>query len=350
MGPRTTRSLGILLLLLLVAGVIAALTYIAPERGVRPTTFGGWIGAAVPYIVVALLGLAVGLAELSSTFPNYPLEAITSSWGLLLLGVNGIIAAIVFAIARYYSPETNTFLLVLAVGIGFQSIIRTRFVLAKQFGGNGEGRDLSLNLGWLYEQFQNLCKTQIDLVLMRNRQSTVEHLIARYPSEKDLYNLAYFTIVARTLSREEEQARVDELNKLMKNISLPLDVIRRSLALMILEIGGQAFAEVLCRAAPGAVQEKGVLAVPAAAPAVATDRDQLVSQLADSFGLDQLADLARQAVDRAPSGEDREALMRFVEGTYGDNRASEQSRKVILARFIVEKGGVSFATELLPAP
>jgi hypothetical protein len=342
MRLRTTRALGILLLLLLVAGVIAALTYIAPERGVRPTTLGGWIGAAVPYIVVALLGLSVGLAELSSTFPNYPLEAITSNWGLLLLGVNGIVAAVVFAIARYYSPETNTFLLVLAVGIGFQSIIRTRFVLAKQFGGDGEGRDLSLNLGWLYEQFQNLCKTQIDLVLMRNRQSTVEHLITRYPSEKELYNLAYFTIVARTLSREEEQARIDELNNLMKNISLPPEVIRRGLALMILEVGGQAFAELLCRPAPGEM-----VAMPAAASPAAANRDQLVGKLVDSFGLDELANLARQAVDRAPAGEDREALMRFVEGTVGDTRASEQSRKVILARFIVDKGGIPFATEVL---
>ncbi len=350
MGPRMKRALGLLLLLLLVAGVIAALTCIAPEGRVRPATLGGWIGAAVPYIVVALLGLAVGLAELSSTFPNYPLEAITSSWGLLLLGVNAIIAAIVFAIARYYSPETNTFLLVLAVGVGFQSLIRTRFVLAKQFGGDGEGRDLSINLGWLYEQFQNLCKTQIDLVLMRNRQSTVEHLITRYPSEKDLYNLAYYTIVARTLSREEEQTRIEELNNLMKNVSLPLDVIRRSLALMILEVGGQPFAELLCRPAPGAPVEKGVpAAIPAAVPATSPDRDHLVGKLAESFSIDELADLARRAVDRAPAGEDREALVRFVEGTYGDHRASEQSRKVILARFVVEKGGTSFASEALSA-
>lgn len=348
MYPRVARALGILALLVLMVGVIAALTYIAPEGGVRPTTFGGWVGAAVPYIVVALLGLAVGLAELSSTFPNYPLEAITSNWGLLLLGVNGIVATVAFAIARYYAPEVNTFLLVLAVGIGFQSIIRTRFVLAKQFGGDGEGRDLSLNLGWLYEQFQNLCKTQIDLVLMRNRQSIVEHLITRYPSEKDLYNLAYFTIVARTLTREEEQARIDELNKLMQNISLPIEVIRRGLALMILEIGGQAFAEMLCRPAPEVSLPAGIPA-PRAAAIPPGDRDQLVGQLAEIFGLEELANTARQAVDRAPAGEDRDALMRFVEGTYNDTRVSEQSRKVILSRFIVEKGGVSFANEVLSA-
>lgn len=336
------RGLRTLVLILVVAGVIAALTHVAPEKGIRPASLGAWASGAVSYMVVALLGLAVGLAELSSTFPNYPLEALTSSWGLLLLGVNAVVAAVVFAISRYYAPEANNFLLILAIGVGFQSIIRTRFVLARQFGG-GDG-DLSLNLGWAYEQFQNLCKTQIDLVLMRYRQSTVERLVTRYPTEKDLYNLTYFTIVARTLSRQEEQRCLDGLNQLIKNQSLPVDVLRRSLALMILEIGGQAFAELLCRPVPGVP----AISAPVQA-ATSADRDHWVSQLVTACSLEELAEGARRAVDRAPVGEDREALMRFVEGTCGDTRASEHSRKVILARFIVEKGGILFAAEVISA-
>jgi len=336
------RIVGVVVLLLVVGGLLAVLTRAAPlPAGIaQPQNFWGWLGIATPYIVVALLGMAVGLAELASTFPNYPLEAITSGWGLGLIGLNGVVAALVLAIVRYYAPQTDLFLLVLAVGVGFQAIIRTRFVLAKQFGGGGEERDLSLNLGWLYEQFQGICRTQIDLALMRERESVIEPLVARFPSEKTLYNLALYTVMARgTFSREEEQAKIRELNEAMSNTSLPPEVVQKAMALAILEIGGQGFARMLCGLPP----EKK-LPPPARLP----EKDELVTRLMRAWDLSRLADLAHQAVDLAPDG-DREALKKFVDETVGDKGRTEQAIKTFLARFIVEKGGIAFALENLPS-
>ncbi|MGB9723396.1 MAG: hypothetical protein ACP5OO_05570 [Chloroflexia bacterium] len=334
------RIVGIVVLLLVVGALLVVLTLTAPlPAGVaRPQTFGNWLGVATPYIVVALLGMVVGLAELGSTFPNYPLEAITSGWGLGLVGLNGVVAALVLAIVRYYAPEADLFLLVLAVGVGFQAIIRTRFVLAKQFGGGGEERDLSLNLGWLYEQFQSICKTQIDLALMRERESAIEPLIRAFPNEKTLYNLALYTVMARgTFSREEEQAKIEELNKTMANPSLPPEVVQKAMALAILETGGQGFARMLCGLPPKAKLPP---------PARMLGRDELVARLMQALDMEKLADLAYQAVDLAPAG-DRELLKRFVDGTVADKRSTEQTVKAVLARFIVEKGGIAFAQAIL---
>ncbi len=100
------------------------------------------------------------------------MDAVVSAWGLGLIALNGAMAAIAFTVVRFYTSETNLFLLVLTVGVGFQAIIRTKFTMARQFS-SAEGGDLSLNLGWLYEQFQSLCKTQIDQALMRRRRQPV---------------------------------------------------------------------------------------------------------------------------------------------------------------------------------
>ncbi len=74
--------------------------------------------ASGPYGVVALLGGIVGLAEISSTFPNYPREALRTWWARLLIVVNILAAILAFWIARVFAPEANQALLIVGVGIG----------------------------------------------------------------------------------------------------------------------------------------------------------------------------------------------------------------------------------------
>ena len=98
------------------------------------------LGSLTPFIAVGALGAAVGLAELTSTFEDYPREAIMTHWGQYLIWLNGGTAVLAFFITRFYAPaETNIFLLILMVGIGFPTLIRTNFTFAKQFGGDGKG-------------------------------------------------------------------------------------------------------------------------------------------------------------------------------------------------------------------
>lgn len=107
--------------------------------------------ASGPYGIVALLGGIVGLAEISSTFPSYPREALRTRWARLLILVNVLAAALAFWIARVLAPATvDSALLIVGVGIGFQALICTQFTLAKQLGGSGG--DITFNMGWLYDQ------------------------------------------------------------------------------------------------------------------------------------------------------------------------------------------------------
>ncbi|MBS3785100.1 MAG: hypothetical protein KGY78_11720, partial [Anaerolineae bacterium] len=292
-----------------------------------------------PYLAVILLGVVVGLAELASTFADYPTDAIVSAWGLGLIVLNGAMAAIVLAVVRLYANATNLFLLVLAVGVGFQALIRTEFTLAKQFSGEGGG-DLSLNLGWLYDQFQALCKTQIDQSLMRRRQPIVRELVEAFPSKLALFNMAYYTLVARrTLAPEEEARQVTQLTKRLEDSSLPDDVVRRMLALHILETGGDEHARALIEAAAAEPRRATVARVP--------DREDITRELAERLDLQSLKGMALGVVEREAAGEMRDTWRSYVEGTAGDEASAEAVRRTTLARFIVDKTDPASAADML---
>ena len=334
------RALGLILLVVLLVGLAVLLTGLGP--GNPPADAQAWLAGAVPYLSVILLGVVVGLAELASTFADYPMDAVVSAWGLGLIAFNGAMAALVFAIVRLYTPETELFLLVLAVGVGFQALIRTKFTLAKQFSG-AEGGDLSLNLGWLYEQFQALCKTQIDQTLMRRRQPIVRKLVEAFPSQLALFNMAYYTVVARrTLTPEEESQQLAELAGRLGDTSLPDEVIRMTLALRILEIGGEGHAQVLIEAAP---RRAPVVAAAAETP----DREAVTRELAESLSLNALKGLALKVVERKAAGGVRDEWRAYVEGTASDTASPEAVRRLNLARFVVDRAGLAFAAEKLAA-
>ncbi len=288
------------------------------------------IGLGWPYVAVALLGAVVGLAEIASTFPNYPREALVTRWAKNLVLINAIAAALALGIAQIYAPATNLILTVLGVGIGFQAIIRTRFTLAKQIGGSGEN-DVSLNLGWLYEQFQNLCKTQIDLELMNGRRTAVTRLIERYPTLAELHDIAEYTIVSRaTLAPDEAKARMAELDKLF-DPKAPANFARTSIALKILENGGQAYVDLL-------------LSQPAAAASQATAPEDVVKHLMEKYSLADLVTLAMQLTTTQQEHDYIQGAAQPVAGV------GEASQKATIAHFLVQRVGVETVLKELSTP
>jgi hypothetical protein len=244
------------------------------------------VGIVGPFLFVAFLGGIIGVAELTSTFKTYPREALLTRWAWVLILANAVAAAVAMLILRATMPRMNLITEILAVGLGFQAIIRTRFVLAKQVGADNSG-EVALNLGWLYDQFSNLARRQIDLELMNNRRTAVIRMIQYYPTLAELYDIALYTITAReTFTLAEEEAKRAELEKLI-DPKAPEKFAKTSVALMILENGGQAYVDLLLTQAmthPGT-------AVPIPAP---PRQEAVVRQLVDNYDVEGLVTLTDQ--------------------------------------------------------
>jgi hypothetical protein len=342
---RIARPVG--LVLLAVVAIALGMFAAAPLDGlglhpnvlVLQAQFKASIGVLAPYLFVGALGAGVGLAELTSTFGDYPREAVATRWGGLLIWLNAVAAALAYLIARVYAPvDMNPIVLIIMVGVGFQAFIRTKFTLAKQMGGS-EG-DLNLNIGWLYEQFQRLCKDQIDRELMRSRLELVEKLLARY-STPQLYTIARYTVQARaTLTTEEEEARLGELKTIISDADGGPQSTRMNLALLILDIGGRSYVERLSEQPsrmPGQESE-GAALLSEATPDAPTEA--LAKELTQ-LPLDDLVSLAKDVL-KAP--EDVEYVEEAAMPKPGMN---EVRQKAPIAYYVVSRTSAETAQKAL---
>jgi hypothetical protein len=313
------------------------------------------LSSLTPLMAVGALGALIGLAELTSTFEDYPREAIATQWGQYLIWLNSGTAILAFFIARFYtSPDTNIFFLILTAGLGFPAIIRTNFTFAKQFSGDGKENNLGVNFGWLYEQFQSLCKKQIDVELMTYRRKQVDRLLARYPTTQELYQTALYTIKARaTYTKEEENAKLTELQQTI-DPKVPPEVARMSIGLLILEIGGIAYVDLLVDVrrdnvtvtAPTRAAESTAAAaspaVAASAPAGgAPDSEAVVKKLVEL----PLEDLVALANSLLKATDDQAWVQKAAAPQSG---ISEVRQKAPIAYYLIAQVGVETILRALP--
>ncbi len=325
-GMTATGGLGLLIAL---AAVFIALPlktmnvapeWVAIQEGIKATVI-----FLIPYAAVGALGAAVGLSEVSSTFSDYPREAIVTRWGQYVMALNALAAVVAYLLARIYAPaETDPVVLIIAVGVGFPALIRTKFTLAKNFGG---GDDVSVNLGWLYDQFQSLCKKQIDLELMTYRRAKVDQLLKRYSTVQELYDTALYALKARaTLTVEEETAKRAELERIIGE-KLPPELTRLELGLLTLELGGVTFVDsiALTRDAQGAAGGHETLTT-----------DRVVKALRD-LPLDKLT---QKALAASNSPDVKTKITQLAEPVPG---LPEVTQKASIAHYLVDKLGLDAA-------
>jgi hypothetical protein len=200
------------------------------------------------YCIVSALGIAVGIAETISTFPASPTEALKTAWAFGLVLLNAVVAALVLAIVFMYAAQMRTtlnpLLTALAVGFGLPTLVRTKFTIAKQFGG-GDGNDLSINLGWLYDQLLYLCKIEIDLALVKRRQKPIQALLDKYPELDRLKELADRVITERALFTQEDVQRRQAYVDAVYQGTISLAAKKVALARFIFETGGRDYMEAL---------------------------------------------------------------------------------------------------------
>ncbi|MBK7918497.1 MAG: hypothetical protein IPJ94_20040 [Chloroflexi bacterium] len=289
-----------------------------------------------PYFGVALLGTVVAIAELASTFPTYPREALRTRWARILVLVNVVAAILALIIARVTVPETNPVLLVIGVGVGFQAIIRTRFVLARAMGTEEGGEnEVSLNLGWLYEQFQHLCRTQIDLELMKNRRTPLPKSCNITQPSPSCTTLPITPSSPAPPDARGRKTRIEQLQTLI-DPKAPEQFSRNSMALTILENGGPAYVEMLLSQAM--TEANGTT------PRRAL-QEKLVWQIINNYSLDGLVELTSILT------EDNKVRDWVKQAATTNNNTVEANQKAAIAYFLVQQIGEDrLQQELTPIP
>ena len=327
-GMKTFAFFSALFLLILITIIVFPITESSPPwmQPLQDNVYG-FTARLARYVLVGLLGATVAVAELVSTFQTYPREALRTRWAWILILVNIAAAIIALVVVRVTMTAMNPALQILSVGVGFQAIIRTRFVLAKRIGSDEDEGEVALNLGWLYDQFQNLARTQIDLELMNNRRTAVTRMLEYYPSMAELYDIAWYTITARaTLSRDQEEQRKADLEKLL-DPKAPENFAKSSIALMILENGGVAYVELLLtQAMEGRSPEAIILAKP-------TSADQLIWQLVNNYTLDELVALTESLANS------EKVLGYVVDAAKPEPNVNTANQKATIAHFLVQQLG-----------
>lgn len=289
----------------------------------------------IPYLAVGGLGAAVGVAEISSTFSDYPREALVTRWSQYLLWLNTLTAMLAYLLARIYAPaEIEPIALIVGAGVGFPAIIRTKFTLARNFGGEGGG-DVSVNIGWIYDQITTVCKKQIDLELMAYRRLKVDQLIQRYTTVQELFDTALYTLKARdTLTEAEQTAKRTELERIISE-KLPPELTRLNLGLYILEVGGVAYVDSMTQAR--ATHAAQAARAGGHEPLTA---DTVIRELRDL----PLATLTQKALAARPTPDEQAKINQLAAPVSG---LPEVTQRASIARYLVDNMGVDAAHALL---
>jgi|Deesub1362B_J571_1020462.scaffolds.fasta_scaffold00444_2 hypothetical protein len=193
----------------------------------------------LPYIIVFILGAIVGIAEIIATFSPSPREAFRTFWAWVLAGMNAFAAIGVFAIIHFYAKSTNQVLLAVGIGIGFPTLIRTKFTIAKQFMG---GEDLSINIGWVYDQFLGWFKSEIDIAVVNKRLKMITQLITKIPDIKKLKVIAHTILQERSILSFEEVEKYEKyINDIVNSTEIPERAKQVALAKFIIHMGGKEY-------------------------------------------------------------------------------------------------------------
>jgi hypothetical protein len=154
------------------------------------------------------------------------------------------VAAGVLAISQIYAKDANPVLLAVAVGVGLPTLIRTKFTVAKQFMG---GEELSINVGWLYDQLLGWFKTEIDIAVVNDRQKIITRLLQKIPEVDKLKDIAHTVLQGRSLFTAMEVTQREEYLNRIAASTIPDAAKRVAFARFIWDMGGREYIENLIK-------------------------------------------------------------------------------------------------------
>lgn len=203
---------------------------------------------APPYLIVVLVAFAVVCAELIKTFGGAFFHALWSKWGWALVGVNAVVAVVVYVIARNVLNIGPGWFLAFCVGLLFPVLLRSRYTFFRPVGAKDDPRitDLSIRVDEFYTALQERCYREVDNALAVSRTLRAGALAEQY-TEGAILRALNQVVAARQVAadREKDAKYVEEL------AAVPDESMRRfRLAVFLLEIAGKQTERLLKAPAP----------------------------------------------------------------------------------------------------
>jgi len=134
------------------------------------------LSTVLPYLLVATIGFVIAIAEIITVFENDAVRALRTGGSVLLIFLNALFAIALLAIVygvRGEDTANNRMWIALGVGLGFSTLLRTKFTFIKPLPGSNE-EGLAVSLDELYDRLQRFCRRQIDQRLATDRVQTVD--------------------------------------------------------------------------------------------------------------------------------------------------------------------------------
>ncbi len=189
------------------------------------------------YVLTALIAIFWAVSEVIVGSPRRPAEAL-GTWGAwMLLFLNALFACVVLALVLSLVPESTSLWLALAVGLGWQAMLRgginlQPLPLSAEAGAQGS---LGVPLNELYTRLQTFCVNQIRQQMFGRRISFLEHSV----EELDLPELARaarLTMAAAGKSPAETEAYIQ---RLLTTNTIPEETKEIMFILMVVDEGGE---------------------------------------------------------------------------------------------------------------
>ena len=125
-------------------------------------------------LLAGLIGCGWGLSEIIGAFKNETGHALRTGGAWLLLLLNLLAAALIFALVATLVPEANTWLTALLVGLAWPTVIRNlTFKLAQPLQPEATQENAVVRFEAAYATVQKLSQQLINIALTRQRMKLV---------------------------------------------------------------------------------------------------------------------------------------------------------------------------------
>lgn len=195
------------------------------------------VSTILAYALAAVLGFVVGILDINKTYPRSSYEAFKSPAAWLLGAIHAVLAAIVYLIVScLWKPDLPAPALGAIVGAGFNVLIRTKFMFARNIGTQTGAEGLGLDLGWIYDQLSQWLRTSIDRKVLSIREPVIKELASLAPSLDWLKQQALFLSVM--LGPAAKEALMKKVNEVAANQAFNDELKKRMLAIEVCDSGG----------------------------------------------------------------------------------------------------------------